>query len=76
METYNGKEVQAWCIGYRTETDGWKTINIPGDIDERTIERLLENINKQYPIVYTRKTEGMFEKESHRTEKGQFIGIE
>lgn len=70
------REIQAWCIGYR-EWNAWRTINLPGErfISEEMVEKLLDSINKESDIVYSRKFDGALEKTRFYAKKGCFLGL-
>ena len=62
-----------WLIGYKDTM--WKTIELPGIITDNAVETMLLELNKHYDIVYVRVKNGIAEKNNHKTNKGEFIGL-
>lgn len=67
-------EVQDWMIAYHK--DMWRTINIPGDVSQNVVERIILDLNKKHEVIFARRIMGVFEEgKNNRYQKGDFIGI-
>ncbi len=67
-------EVQEWLIAYR-KNKRWISINLPADISQELIEKIIDELNQTYDVCYSRKIMGVMEKEQNFTPKGDFLGI-
>jgi hypothetical protein len=67
-------EIQEWMVAYKK--DMWKTINLPGDLSQDVVERIILHLNKKYEVIFARRIMGVFEEgKKNRFQKGDFIGI-
>jgi len=70
------EDVQEWVIAYKKESK-WVTVNIIGEIPQKTVEKVLEELNQNYDTIYARKIMGVLETDTKKNyaPKGEFIGI-
>lgn len=67
-------QVDLWLIGYYKDKQ-WETLRIPGDLSEELVERIIEELNQKYHVIYKKQKEGILQKDPHKTRKGEFLGL-
>jgi len=69
------KEIQEWLVGYKKPGRPWQSFTIPSDVSKSLIEKIINELNQKYEIVYQRKIMGAVEKENNFCPRGGFLGL-